>query len=174
MKKLLLIGSGSVHIYNFYNLIKDYFDEILLLTDGVRNEFDVKLLLKANFSINNPIKGYLNHLHIKKVIQNFQPDIIHVHQANSTAFLTLKASKNTGIPVILTAWGSDVLITPSQGILKKNMVLYNLNNANYLTADSQSVILKINELTGRNKDEILYANFGIDNFYKNMRFFDFF
>jgi glycosyltransferase involved in cell wall biosynthesis len=166
--KLLLIGSGSIHTYNYYKLIEGYFDEILMLTDNIREEFKSINPIKADFSIHNPIKAYQNYLFLKKKIKEYRPDMIHVHQANSTSYLTLKAAKKTGIPVIVTAWGSDVLITPEQSKLINRMVIYNLKNADYLTADSKNVVDKIIERVGKTKNEILVANFGVADFYKKV------
>jgi len=168
MSKLLLIGSGSsVHTYNYYKLIESYFDEIVLITDVIRSEFDSISPVKGDFSIRNPIKAYKNYLFLKKKIRQFNPDIIHVHQANSTSFLSIKAAQKSGIRVIVTAWGSDVLITPEQSRLINKMIIYNLKNADYLTADSKNVATKIIERVGKTKNEIVIANFGVDNFYKN-------
>lgn len=168
MNKLLLIGSGSVHTYNYYKLIESYFDEILLITDVIRPEFDSITPVKGDFSIRNPIKAYKNYLFLKKKIRQFNPDIIHIHQANSTSYLSLKAAKKTGIPTIVTAWGSDVLIIPEQSRLINRMIIYNLKNANYITVDSKYVACKIVERVGKTKNEIVIANFGVENFYKNI------
>jgi len=168
MKKLLLIGTGSVHTYNYYKLIEGYFDEILLITDAVRSEFSSITPVKGDFSIRNPLKAYQNYLFLKKEIRRFNPDIIHVQQANSTSFLTLKAARKTGIPVIVTAWGSDVLIAPEQSRMIKKMILFNLKNADYLTVDSKNVANKIIERVGKTKNEIIIANFGVEDFYKDV------
>jgi len=168
MKKLLLIGSGSVHTYNYYQLIEGFFDEILLITDVIRTEFDSITPVKGDFTIRNPIKAYRNYLFLKKEIKQFKPDIIHIHQANSTSYLSLKAAKKTNIKTIVTTWGSDVLITPEQSILINRMVIYNLKNADFLTADSLNVADKVIERVGKTKNEILIANFGVDDFYINV------
>lgn len=167
MKKLLLIGSGSVHTYNYHKLIEGYFDDILLITDVIRSEYDSISPVKGDFSIRNPFKAYKNYLFLRKKIKQYKPDIIHVHQANSTAYLTLKAAKKTNIPTIVTAWGSDVLYTPEKSHLINNMIIFNLKNAGYLTADAKHVADKIVERVGKTKNDILIANFGIDLFYKN-------
>lgn len=168
MSKLLLIGSGSVHTYNYHKLIEGYFDEVLLITDVIRPEFGSINLVKGDFSIRNPIKAFQNYFFIKKKIKQFKPDIIHVHQANSISYLTIRAARGTGIPVIVTAWGSDVLIAPEQNRLINKMILYNLRNADYLTADSKNVADKIIERVGKTKNELLIANFGVDDFYKKV------
>jgi len=122
MKKLLLIGPGSVHTYNYYKLIEKFFDEILVITNTSRPEFDSIRTVKSDFSIRNPLQAIRNIKVIRRHIKKFKPNVIHVHQANSIAYLSIRANKNTGIPVIVTAWGSDVLIAPERGILIKKMI----------------------------------------------------
>jgi len=50
MKKLLLIGSNSVHTFNYIDLIKEYFDEILLLTNKQNPDSTIPQV-KADFNM---------------------------------------------------------------------------------------------------------------------------
>lgn len=164
MKKLLLIGSGSVHTYNYYDLIKNYFDDTLLITSVVQKIEGNISVIKGDFTIKKPIKAWKNFRFIKRAILEYTPDLIHVQQANSTAFLTLLANRKKNIPVIVTAWGSDVLKSPGSHFLLKKMVRYNLKQADYLTCDANIVAKKMLELEPDIKNEILVANFGINPF----------
>lgn len=157
-KKLLLVGSslGSVHLKNYYNLIKDEFDDILIVTES---EIDYCAHKIADFSISKPWKIPSRIRKVKHIIDEFDPDIIHVHQANSVAYITGKANKGKK-PLLLTAWGSDVLILPQRGILFKKMVSKSLQMADAITVDADymaSAIRKFEE----NKT-IHNVNFGIE------------
>jgi len=44
---------------------------------------------------------------------------------------------------VLTAWGSDVLLTPHKGFFYRKMVKYVINNSNICTADAEYVIQEI-------------------------------
>lgn len=158
MNKLLIVGSQTIHTYNYIELIKDFFDDILLVTDKRREgyalkvkELDFSLKLK---NLRETVRG------IKKQIEEFKPTIIHIHQANSYAFYTLQAAKNFRIPVVLTIWGSDVLVNPKKNLLLKKITQYNLKKADYLTADSKYVAEEVIRLLKKEK-EVLIANFGI-------------
>lgn len=157
VKKLLLIGSGgkSVHLENYYNLIKDYFDEILVVTDS---QVGFSNFEKVGFSLRDPIQTFNNIRKLRKLIKKFSPSIIHVHQANSYAYITSKANKGK-IPQVLTTWGSDVLLLPHQGKLYKKIVKKSLKKSDYVTADANFMAEAINKLV---KKEVLIANFGID------------
>ncbi|MFU8842500.1 MAG: glycosyltransferase family 4 protein [Bacteroidales bacterium] len=167
MKKLLLIGPGSVHTYNFYRLIEGYFDRMRLITDRIIPGYEDIDSIKGNFIIRNPVKAWKNIRIIRQQIQSYQPDIIHIQQANSVALLTLIANRKTKIPVILTAWGSDILELSDKSFLLKKMVSYVLRNSDRFTADAVCVADKMKVLYPALAHEIVIANFGIDPFYNN-------
>ncbi|HRO75009.1 MAG TPA: glycosyltransferase [Crocinitomicaceae bacterium] len=158
MKKLLIVGSNTIHTYNYIALIQDYFDGILLITNEEREGYSIKTIeLDFSLSVKNIFKTVKE---IRKQIIDFQPSVIHIHQANSYAFYTLLANKKINIPTILTIWGSDVLVTPHKNALLKKMVAYNLSKATYLTADAKFITTEAERLTTP-KNKILIANFGI-------------
>ena len=39
MKKLLLVGGGSIHLKNYYDLISDYFQSTLIITNEKKYEY---------------------------------------------------------------------------------------------------------------------------------------
>jgi glycosyltransferase involved in cell wall biosynthesis len=160
MKKLLIIGSNTIHVYNYIELIRDYFDEILLITDKERKNSTINTK-ELNFHL-NPISGIKTIWKIKHIIHEFNPSIIHIHQANSYAFLTLNAAKKIKIPKILTAWGSDILVLPKTNWLLKKMVQFNLKNADAFTSDSIFMAAEMRQLVPENKLDIQIANFGIE------------
>jgi glycosyltransferase involved in cell wall biosynthesis len=158
IKKLLLIGSsrGGMHLKNYHQLIGDYFDEILIVTG---NEIDYCKYEIINFSLKNPLAVVRNTRKLSKIIQAFSPTIIHVHQANSYAFITSLANKGR-IPQVLTTWGSDVLILPKKNIFYNYIVLKSLQSSDSITADAQYMGAAINSLIG--SSDVVIANFGID------------
>lgn len=161
MRKLLIVSSGSVHVYNFISLIKDHFDEIFLITDSINADYKGQKIV-VDFSISNLKSLFITPTRIRKTIETFRPSIIHVHQANSIAWHVFKAAKGFQIPTVLTAWGSDVLLTPKRGLFFKWMVKKNLLKADALTSDSAYMAKEIQDLTDHKCAEILIANFGID------------
>ncbi|MCB0804375.1 MAG: glycosyltransferase family 4 protein [Bacteroidales bacterium] len=166
MIKLLLIGSGSVHTYNYFNLVKDYFDEVRVVTDRIHSGYEKYGFVKGDFTIKDPAKALKNIRFIKDQISQFKPDIIHVQQANSTAFLTIRANAKFKIPLVLTAWGSDILMLSERHFLIRKMAGYNLSHADYLTADAAFVGDKMVDIVPETKNKILIANFGIEPFYQ--------
>ena len=165
MKKLLLVGSNSIHTSNFFQLIEDYFDEIVLVTVS-KSEFESHKLTRK-YAVNPSLKNPLNYF---KAIQKYQtilteekPDIIHIQQLSTYCFLLMKALRRLklSIPVVVTAWGSDVLVHPKKGWFYKRMVQYILNHGDIFTADAQFLADEMQKLTPK-KLPVTVANFGIN------------
>ena len=159
MKKLLIVGSNTIHVYNYLSLIEKYFDEIVLITNEKRDGYaynTVEVDFKLNFK--NLIKTTKI---IRQTIASFKPTVIHIHQANSYAFYTFLANKNNKIPTVLTTWGSDILVLPNKSLILKKIVQYNLKSADYLTSDSVFMAEEMERLS-KLKSDILIANFGIN------------
>jgi len=158
VKKLILVGASkdSVHLKNYYNLVKNCFDDILILTNSTIDYCNFKII---DFSLNKPLKIVKSIKIVRQIIFDYNPSIIHIHQANSYAYITLKANQKK-IPTVLTTWGSDVLILPNKGGVYKYIVKFNLKTANYITADAVYMSNSIQKLIG--KKEVLIANFGIN------------
>ena len=157
-KKLLVVGSNSIHVYNFIELVQENFDEVLLLTNEVNPEKDI-LAVEADFSLG--FQSFQTIDKIRKIVKEFQPSVVHVHQANTYAFLTALALKKQNIPLVLTAWGSDILINPYKSFLLKKMLQYILNNVQIVTADSDHVLNSAQALVDK-KLSLHNINFGID------------
>ncbi len=157
-KKLLLVGgtNGSIHIKNYFNLISDYFDDILIISQDEINFHHHKTI---NFSIKNPLVFLWNVFKMKRIINKYKPSVIHVHQANSFSFLTTLAN-NKKTPLIITTWGSDVLLLPEKGALYKYIVKYSLKRADFITADASYMKEKVIKMGIKNN--VVLANFGID------------
>jgi len=165
MKKLLLIGSNSVHTFNYFYLIEDYFDAIVLITE-VENELEATKLIgkyAVPSSLKNPFNYYKAIKKYQEILQKEKPDIIHIQQISTYSFLLIKALRKLklSIPVVVTAWGSDVLVNPAKGFLYKKMVQYVLNHGNAFTADAQFLAAKMQLLVSK-KIDITIVNFGIN------------
>ena len=160
--KILTVGSNVIHLKNYHNLIREDVSDILFITDRISEKFAYDKIELVPFSVRNPfqIKKSINQ--IKQIILDYNPDIIHIHQAGTNAYLAINASKNFIVPTIVTAWGSDILVIPGKGYLYKRMIKYILQNSNYFTSDSLYMASKMQELVSPRELDITIANFGIN------------
>jgi glycosyltransferase involved in cell wall biosynthesis len=160
-KKLLLVGTNSIHTFNYLRLIEGYFDDIFVITDADSPEIRNYKHCIVNFSIKNPFIAIQSIQKIKKSIASFSPTIIHVHQVGTTALFSILANKKNQ-PLVLTAWGSDVLHTPYKNSLYYQLARYCLKKADYITADAAFMGEKIREITKDENINICIANFGVE------------
>jgi len=101
--------------------------------------------------------SYLKYLpFLKKVIKFFKPDIIHAHYISSYGLLSVFTRFH---PLVMSAWGSDVMEFPKKSFLHKIILQYILNNADIICATSN--ILK-NEVLKYTIKESIVIPFGID------------
>ncbi|MBE0648271.1 MAG: glycosyltransferase [Bacteroidales bacterium] len=94
--------------------------------------------------------------HLKKVIRQFNPDIVHAHYATSYGMLGALAGFH---PFVISVWGSDVLQFPKHSLVGKLILHYNFKRADAICSTSLSMIPEIQRYTRKN---ILVVPFGID------------
>lgn len=148
-KKLLIIGSTSVHTENFFQLMKEEFKEVQVISN-------------INFSLWSLAAQLSTPRTIRSLVKKFNPDIVHIHQVNSIAYYGLRSVLPLGIPTVLTAWGSDIYLTPKRNFILKSLVRWNLKHADSFTADSNDLASAMQDLIPGKKIDILIANFGIN------------
>jgi len=128
------------------------------------NPGDIKLhFLKEKIKIRIwPLNTLLNLpfyiFGLKKLIKKLNPDIIHAHYITSYGILPALLGFH---PLVITAWGSDILITPKKFLPSKWSVKYVLKKADLITCDAEHMKKAMIKL-GAGKLKIKIINFGID------------
>ena len=163
-KKLVLVGSNSVHTKRFIRGIiasASEYQLVAVITNQFMDEFAEVEQLCVDFSLHS----LSTIAKIKKKLSLIQPDVIHIHQANSYAWHTIRAiNKLSHRPrVILTCWGSDIQTLPNKSKLMHKMVVHNLRNADVITTDSLFITAQVVELLGAFNRPTSTINFGIQD-----------
>jgi glycosyltransferase involved in cell wall biosynthesis len=78
----------------------------------------------------------------RDVAARFQPTLAHGHYV--TSYGLWAAACGLRLPTVLTAWGSDILVTPRESRLMRLVVAWSLRHADLITADSMDMIDEIN------------------------------
>ncbi len=159
--RILLIGSSSPHIANHLDRILS--EEFLIRVITNNNDFiqSSSTIAIVNFSLAKFWNWLITPWKIRKAIRHFKPDVIHVHQANSVGFYSVLANSRTGIPLVLTAWGSDILINPTLSWFHRWMTRKVLKSAKICTSDSSYMADEMKALVPNEKLEITICNFGV-------------
>ncbi|WP_286746373.1 glycosyltransferase [Aquabacterium sp. UBA2148] len=77
----------------------------------------------------------------REVMARFQPTLVHGHYV--TSYGLWAAACGLALPKVLTAWGSDILVTPRESRLMRLVVAWSLRRADLITADSMDMIDEI-------------------------------
>ena len=73
----------------------------------------------------------------RRAIARLRPDIVHAHYITSYGYLAARAGRQ---PLVMTAWGSDLLVTPRESAPKRALTAYALRRARLVTGDSQDLL----------------------------------
>lgn len=161
VKRILLIGSSSPHIANHLDRIRSEDLQIKIITNN--NSFipAESTIAIVSFSLTDFWNWLITPWRIRKSIHQFKPDVIHVHQANSVGFYSVLANSGTGVPLVLTAWGSDILINPKVSWFHRWMTRKVLKSAKICTSDSNYMADEMRNLVPKNGLDITICNFGV-------------
>lgn len=77
----------------------------------------------------------------RELMQRFQPTLVHGHYV--TSYGMWAAACGLKLPKVLTAWGSDILVTPRESRLMRAVVGWSLHHADLITADSMDMLDEI-------------------------------
>jgi len=77
---------------------------------------------------------------LRNVIRELAPDIVHAHYITSYGMWGAASGRR---PLVLTAWGSDILVTPRRSLVLKKLTGWTLRRASLITADSRDVLTAI-------------------------------
>lgn len=150
MKNILIFAPRSPHTAKFINMIKDDINYKLVLDE---TGLDVDMLIPYTSTRQRSLKGLLT---IIKNLWFTKHDYVHVQSLNLTALIvSIFAIK----PIIVTAWGSDVLIVPNRSRINKLITQFILWRASKITAnDSNNMWQAIKRLIDK---PVIPIHFGV-------------
>jgi glycosyltransferase involved in cell wall biosynthesis len=155
MRICYIANSASSHTEKWVSCFVNLGYEVHVISHS-----DNKLKGATVHYINYSIKNFIFKVkEVHKLIKEINPDILHAHQANTCGLYAVTYNaKNT----IVSAWGSDVLLSPERSLIMKKIVKYVLKKATFITSDSYYMSEKIIELGG-NKEKIFTFPMGIED-----------
>lgn len=162
MKKILVIGPQSIHTEKFIELVnkKNLIHSIFLST----SEKDFKIKNSTNFIRNK----FLESLKVFRKIKLYKPEIIHIHSLNFMCFIICFTNALfLKLPIVITSWGSDVLVIPNKSMIHKIIVKFCLRVALFVTYDS--FIQKYEMYKLFKSDKYIEANFSLLDSYFSPR-----
>lgn len=167
MKIAFLAAANSIHGIRWVKYFAEIGHEILWISLAPPSDEAKELIKKVRFyeakpsplsDINGPFA--IRHLpfavrQINKILKSIEPHLLHVHSAGTYG---LVAALTGFHPLVLTPWGSDILLTSP---FKKPLVRYVVRSADFYTCDGNNTFQKLVEL-GAPKEKISLIRFGTD------------
>ncbi len=152
MKILILSDANSVHTFKWVESLSKHNISLILFSLFTPNNDYKKKYRQLNVEIHSPnlrsrisnLKQpnltklyYLNGLkHLKKIIRNYKPDLIHAHYASSYGVLAFLSFFR---PFIISVWGSDIYLFPKINFINKWILKKVIQSADKVCSTSNAM-----------------------------------
>lgn len=159
--KVIQVGPEGIHLSNFCESIYDQIGDFGYVGETTCNFHGASSHIIAPFRGINLFSWMISLHKIQKYFKYEKPNLIHIHQINRLAFFVTLIATKLRIPVVSTAWGSDVLLVPQKSFLHKFIAQFVLKNSQVITCDSMQMKSVIQKLTNSSQD-IQCLQYGIN------------
>lgn len=89
----------------------------------------------------------------RRAVAALAPDLVHAHYVTSYGYLAARAGRH---PLVMTAWGSDLLVTPKESALKRHLTAWTLRQADCVTGDSPDLLAAAQGLAPGARTELIH------------------
>lgn len=141
MLHLCLIGdAASIHLKRWALAMVERGFRVSVISTTAQELDGVRVI--ALPSVRHSHQWFLRLPKLRRVIRALAPDIVHAHYITSYGMWGAACGRR---PLVLTAWGSDILVTPRRNIVLKALTGWTLRRASLITADSRDVLAEIRD-----------------------------
>lgn len=169
MKICFLGDAGSIHLRRWVEYFRDNNHQVSIISfrNAQIKNVDVRFVGEdLNIDSGGGNFKYLKKIKtIKKIIKEINPDIINAHYLTSYGLIGALIKDRH---LVVSTWGSDILVTPKRNIIYKKLTQYVLKKSDLVTSDSNFMSEEIVRL-GYDKNKIITRPMGIDPNYFNLQ-----
>ncbi|MGD0766424.1 MAG: glycosyltransferase [Dehalococcoidia bacterium] len=101
------------------------------------------------------------HRGLGRAVREIRPDVLHAHYVVEYGFFAAVSGFH---PLIVTAWGSDILVAAQASPLARAIARYTLRHADLVTSNNDYMTRKICEL-GVPREKVATVVFGTDRYF---------
>ena len=135
---VLMIGSASPHTARVVAGLCRAGQPVVLVSNAAMSIEPSPALLHCAV-LDLSVTAWRTAAQLRELITRWAPRVVHAQQANSVGWHAARAVRGSGVPLVLTLWGSDVLLLPARGIFYRRLVRTALHGATAWTADARVV-----------------------------------
>jgi glycosyltransferase involved in cell wall biosynthesis len=158
-KICLLADADSIHTRKWVDYFSDSNNEIYLISmrdTSYKYRENVKVtVIKPPFA--SKLSYFFIIAHIKKLINNIKPDILHSHYATSYGLYGRMSGYH---PFIISVWGSDIYEFPKSNNINASLLRFILKGTDEVCSTSVDMAKETEKYYDRN--EITVTPFGVD------------
>lgn len=96
-----------------------------------------------------------------RAIDSVAPDVVHAHYVVEHGFYAALAGRR---PLVVTAWGSDVLLAPRHSLLARAIIRYTVRRADLTTSNNEHMARRLVEL-GAPAERVALVVLGAEGFF---------
>jgi len=157
LRILLVTDASSIHSIRWYEALENLGHEIHIASFN-RPMKEIAHFHRLSTFWASKFGYFLSIVVLKKLINEIKPDIVHAHHLTSYGLIAVASGFK---PVIVTAWGSDVLIQPWKSILIRWNTRRVINSADAITIVAEHMRPSVIKLGGK-EVKVKTIPFGVD------------
>lgn len=168
MNLLVLAPANNVHTLRWCNAFDKMGHKVYLASQHKKLNGYSENIEFIDLPVKNIFGYYLNSYTLKNKVKYLNIDVVNVHYASGYGTLGRLLGFNK---LVVTTWGSDILIYPKKNFLNKNILIKNLKKAEKITAASYMLAQETKMYTKKN---IEIVPFGVEvkyfeNYFRNLK-----
>lgn len=157
MKILYVSDAQSIHTKRWAEYFCDQGDEVHVASFRAAKIHGVQVHVLSTFGFGK-LGYFLAIPRLRSLASKLRPDIVHAHYVTSYGFLAAAAQLK---PLIVTAWGSDVLVSPRESIVSSWLAGSAVRAADRVTIVAEHMTQAIVDL-GVPASAVTVVPFGVD------------
>jgi glycosyltransferase involved in cell wall biosynthesis len=143
MRILYLADAGSIHTQRWVEHFANKGHEVHLISYRSWGGGDIQNMNLYQLKMSPLPINLLRHVkQIRRLIKIIKPDLLHAHYISTYGFLGALSGFR---PLIMSAWGSDVLVVPENSKIGRFKVKYALQKANLILANHHYLMMYLHE-----------------------------
>jgi len=168
MRICFLAGPGSIHTRRWVSWFAQKGHDVhIVFPESIFSPYSIKVggtslhpfrTMPMVSSKSHLFLQPLDHWRVRHIIRRIKPDVLHAHYLINYGF---RAACSGFHPLVLTAWGSDVLIVPKKSKISRWEVNFTLKRADLVTCDAEHIIGELVKL-GAEREKIKLIYYGTD------------
>jgi glycosyltransferase involved in cell wall biosynthesis len=143
----MVVGAQSIHVHRFIAGLCEAGQRVVWVTQGAERPVAHARLIEqidADFSMRSLATAHT----IRRHLERWRPRVVHAHQASSGAWHAWRGTRGSGLPLVVTLWGSDVLRLHEWNWLYRRIVRHTLRSAAAWTADARVLLAAAQSICG--------------------------